>query len=206
MSPGPTVRKGQMIDEQWLPVVSKGGIFADRYEVSNLGRVRANPKIKCGGSKPFRILFQAADESGYLRVSLHYAPMKRMTVKVHRLVADSFLGARLQGHQVNHIDGDKTNNSVENLEFVSNKENAWHAARVIAGRSHVVVGGERMSVPEAVCRYAATGVDANAVRRRIRRYGWSIEQALSTPIQPTGRRPRSVVEAWEGQQAERAVI
>ena len=206
MSPGPTVRKGQMVDEQWLPVVSKGGIFADRYEVSSRGRVRANPKIKCGGSKPFRILFQSADERGYRQVYLHYAPMKKMTVKVHRLVADAFLGERLQGHQVNHIDGDKTNNAVENLEFVSNKENAWHAARVIAGRSHVVVGGERMSVPEAVCRYAATGVDANAVRRRIRRYGWSIEQALSTPIQPTGRRPRSVVEAWEGQQAERAVI
>jgi hypothetical protein len=46
---------------------------------------------------------------------------------VHRLVADAFLGRLTAAHEVNHIDGCKTNNHIENLELVSRRQNLKHA-------------------------------------------------------------------------------
>ena len=179
-----------MLEERWLPVASKGGIFAGRYDVSNFGNVRANLQTKGAGSRPGLILRQPKDRYGYPQVDLYYAAKKRTRINVHRLVSDAFIGDRPDGHQVNHIDGDKTNNRLENLEFVSNKENSWHAARVISEHSHVVVHGERMSIPEAIHRYGAVKISSNTVRCRISKHGWSAEQALSTPVRVGGRRPR----------------
>ena len=53
--------------------------------------------------------------------------MKKKTVRVHRLVADAFILKRKGKNQVNHKDGDKTNNNVENLEWVDNSENQLHS-------------------------------------------------------------------------------
>jgi hypothetical protein len=198
-------RKGQT-DEEWRRIGVNEGIFFDRYEVSNYGRVRANPIGKRQGSKPLRVLFQAKDDCGYPQVYLHYAPMKKMTVKVHRLVADAFLGPRADGLTVNHIDGDKTNNDARNLEFISNQENCRHAFRVISSRSAVVVNGERMSVPEAVERFAHESVDEWCVRRRVKRYGWTIEDALRIPKQRTGRPTQEEIRARKGQQTQGAGI
>jgi hypothetical protein len=59
---------------------------------------------------------------GYLRVNL-----QRRLHSIHVLVAATFLGPRAEGYQVNHKDGDKFNNSIENLEYVTAAENNQHA-------------------------------------------------------------------------------
>jgi hypothetical protein len=77
-------------------------------------------------------LSQHINRHGYKTVSL-YNGVKQRTFKVHRLVAETFLGyyAVPNKHlQVNHIDGIKTNNDVNNLEFVTRSENAKHAYRL----------------------------------------------------------------------------
>ena len=190
MSPGPTVRKGQMIDEQWLPVVSKGGIFADRYEVSNLGRVRANLWARRRRVIPGWVLSQKKRRDGYLEVRLVHVAWARVCISVHRLVAEAFIGERPDGYHVNHIDGVRTNNMVDNLEFLSCRENIRHAARVIDGRSHIVFGGERMSITEAIDRYGVVGMSPVTVRSRIKKYGWSVEHAITTPVQRGRKEPR----------------
>lgn len=93
--------------------------FEPNYEVSKLGEVRS--KIT-GRIKSLRLNAQ-----GYSRVTLY--PSGK-TYTVHRLVAITFLSEEFEeGLVVNHKDGVKTNNNVDNLEWVSSKENFHHAVR-----------------------------------------------------------------------------
>ena len=171
---------------EWRDIAIHCGIYVGKYQVSDSGEVRAHPESRLRGMRPGRILFQSFDNRGYAQVQL-WSRCKARTVKVHRLVADAFLGPRPLDMTVNHIDGDKLNNSAENLEFVSNLDNVRHAHRVILTRPSVVVDEQRMSWAEAVERYGAHGVTAKAARRRFARLGWSVHRSLTTPIQPTGR-------------------
>ena len=99
--------------EIWKDIVGFNG-----YEVSNLGRVRSFHK---GG----RILSPGL-VSGYLQVNL-YCGGKRNQMYVHRLVAETFIPNPESKSEVNHIDGNKSNNRVENLEWATPSENAQHA-------------------------------------------------------------------------------
>ena len=198
-------RKGEeegMSAEVWRRVNVNGGMFADRYEVSSLGNVRANPRILVKGSKSLRVLFQSKDDRGYRQVFLHYGAQKKMTLKVHRLVAEAFLGERPDGAQVNHIDGNKDNNTLDNLEFVSGKENLWHSYRVIESRGGIVVHGQRMCVNEAIERFGHCSVTSQCVRRRIDRHGWSTIDALTIPKQRTGRPSKAEIAQRQKQQAQ----
>ena len=89
------------------------------YQVSNLGRVKS---LKYGRE---RLLNAGLDGKGYLHVNL-YRNKKPQTLKVHKLVAIAFLNHKPCGHKsvVNHKDFNKLNNVIENLEIVSQRENA----------------------------------------------------------------------------------
>ncbi len=106
-------------NELWLPVEDYEGY----YEVSDSGRV-CSLGGRRGSSK--RILRQA-DTKGYRSVALSVKG-KRKTWQVHRLVIDAFQGRRLF-MEINHKDGDKTNNSNSNLEWVSHQGNMNHATK-----------------------------------------------------------------------------
>ncbi len=90
------------------------------YEVSNYGEVR---------NKITTNILKTSVMGGYLALSLHISN-KKVILKIHRLVAICFLVCPDETYIVNHKDGNKTNNRVENLEWVSRSENAKHAFRL----------------------------------------------------------------------------
>lgn len=73
-----------------------------------------------------RMRVQSKHPSGYLTVTLYHKG-KAYFKLVHRLVAEAFLPNPEEKREVNHIDGDKENNDLSNLEWVTTKENALHA-------------------------------------------------------------------------------
>lgn len=107
--------------------------YENLYLVSNLGRVKAVTRIVTrSNGRPYtinsKILKPAQDSCGYLRVAL-MKNGKLNTEKVHRLVAKTFL-VDDYSLEVNHIDGDKQNNNVDNLEFLSRSQNQKHAFKI----------------------------------------------------------------------------
>lgn len=117
---GAVMREGEM----WKEVEGYRG----RYEVSNLGRVRSN----CGTRKVLKV--KCTGTSIYPKVCLSVNRRAR-TVSVHRLVAIAFIPNPDNLPQVNHIDGIKDNNLVENLEWVTAQENMQHAAKSLTRNS-----------------------------------------------------------------------
>ena len=93
------------------------------YQVSNLGRTKRLYK-----NDKEKILKLMSDRKGYLRVDL-YKEGKRKTYTVHRLVAQAFIPNLENKLEVNHKDEDKTNNKVENLEWVTRRENNNYGTR-----------------------------------------------------------------------------
>lgn len=90
----------------------------DDYEVSSNGRVR--------NRKTGRIMKTPINDKGYPTVMLRKNKFY-VNKRVHRLVADNFYDGDHEGLDVNHRDGNKTNNHVSNLEFCTRKENIRHA-------------------------------------------------------------------------------
>ena len=93
------------------------------YMISNLGRVKS---LNYNGTKEEKILKQTRQKKGYLKVGL-YKDKKYYSRQVHRLVAIAFIPNLNNAPQVNHIDGNKTNNAVYNLEWCNNQYNQTHA-------------------------------------------------------------------------------
>lgn len=108
--------------ERWRWVPGYEGL----YLVSNMGRVMSAPKRTHYGH------FMALSEkkTGYVHVCLSRDGEKR-SVSVHRLVASAFLPNPASKPEVNHINGDRSDNRVENLEWATRSENEIHAFRVL---------------------------------------------------------------------------
>lgn len=114
--------------------------YEDLYEVSNRGRVRSVGRWvtdKTGRKHFFKgqILKPKRDKKGYLRVGLSCDGKQRL-FSVHRLVAMAWLDNSEGKPEINHIDENKSNNDVFNLEWVTAKENAnWGSRNKRAGDS-----------------------------------------------------------------------
>lgn len=106
--------------EQWKPIIGYEGW----YEVSNIGRIR---RIKSENNTYIgRIL--SPRKKRYVDINLSKNGMVK-TCRIHKFVAEAFIGPR-NGFQINHKDGNKHNNIVSNLEYVTPKENSAHARRL----------------------------------------------------------------------------
>lgn len=108
------------MEEIWKPIDGTGGM----YEVSNTGKVRSLNYLGHGKTQELSL---TTDKKGYIRVSLYKKTGKRKSERIHRLVAKAFLENPDKKPEVNHIDGDKKNNAVWNLEWATPSENTRHA-------------------------------------------------------------------------------
>lgn len=112
-----------MSSEKWLPVAGYEG----SYEVSDQGRVRSLDRRLLGkdGRTEFhagKVLIASRTARGYCEVSLR-AENSRKHRTIHSLVAETFLGPRPAGNDVMHINGDRTDNRLQNLRYGTRKEN-----------------------------------------------------------------------------------
>ena len=147
--------------------------FEGLYEVSDDGKVRSLDRlvIKSNGfrySVAGRVLIPRQNPGGYLGVCLYRDGVCEEQPSIHRLVAEAFLPACEGKTEVNHIDGDKTNNNVENLEWCTDSENKLHAYRK----------GLRKRKPDKAC-------EAN--KRRVVRSDGVVFESIKAAAEALGR-------------------
>jgi hypothetical protein len=122
----------KFMEEIWKDIPGYEGF----YQVSNMGSVRrksrkVNSAVK--QHKGYRLLTEKAcaitdNGRGYKITSFKVSGVRKNHY-VHRLVAEAFLPNHNHLPQVNHIDGDKSNNQASNLEWISDRANRDHAVR-----------------------------------------------------------------------------
>lgn len=152
------------------------------YIVSNRGRVVRHGAAQ--GTFTGKILKPKISKTGYAKLCLRRDGDK-WYARIHRLVADAFIGPCPPGHQINHIDGDKLNNRSDNLEWATQAENMAHAAEVglrPRGEGHKRSKLNEQKVREIRARHAAGenyrqlarafNIDPSVTRRVVRREAW----------------------------------
>lgn len=113
--------------EIWKDVLG----YETHYEISSLGNLRSKERMApCKGGK-FRKVPAAnkkvfLNRKGYVIATLSLAGVLA-TFTVHQLVAQAFISGFMKGEELNHIDGDKTNNAADNLERSNPSHNQLHA-------------------------------------------------------------------------------
>lgn len=129
-----------MEQEQWKPIQE----FNGEYEVSNLGRVRS---MKRYYGVIGRIMPQTIQRKGYYAVTF-WMNNKAYCRKVHRLVIEAFTPNPDRLPCINHIDGNKLNNYVSNLEWCTYQANMQHAVRTGLTHPHRWTDEERKQISE----------------------------------------------------------
>ena len=145
------------MEEKWLPVPIKG--FEEFYAVSNLGRFKS-VKFRQGGGNP-KVLKPKVMSDGYLYVRMN-AHKGQQYFNAHRIVANAFIQNPNNKPQVNHINSVRSDNRVENLEWVTPKENIQHAILkgAFANSIAALKGRTRRTVLSAVCHTDRKAVGA----------------------------------------------
>lgn len=105
-----------------------------KYQVSNLGNIKSKDRYTKAKDneiihrKEF-LLKEFINKKGYKQVTLYDDNGKPKTIRVHKLVALAFIKNKNNLPQINHKDGNKQNNCVDNLEWISNYDNIQHAIK-----------------------------------------------------------------------------
>ncbi len=156
--------------EVWEPIQG----YEDRYAVSSLGRVCSFPKQH---RKYAKILKNKLTKDGYYETALVDEKCKYKYVRTHRLVAMAFIPNPENKPEVNHIDGNKLNNAVSNLEWVTSSENQKHA---YATGLQVISGGAITNRKRIRC--ATLGIEEesiHAMQRRLQVLGLTTNPSVS---------------------------
>lgn len=140
-----------------------------KYEISTTGRVRHLKKK--------RILKQFFNGKGYYHVGLYDNDMKLMTKRVHTLVAKAYLTKEFNELEINHKDGNKENNNLENLEYVTRRENANHRFRIIEKRERYGVTLQKNGLWQVAIRYNGK-MYSTALNCKERAYKWFYDKYI----------------------------
>lgn len=106
-------------DERWIPIKEHEGF----YEVSNKGRIRSVDRYIDGRLYNGKIICLTPTNKGYITARLR-RNSKSKSVSVHAIVYDNFIGkGRSRFMQIDHIDNDKSNNCIENLQLITARQN-----------------------------------------------------------------------------------
>lgn len=104
-----------LLSEKWQYIPG----FNNRYIISKTGEIKSAQGINKG-----KVLSPSLDTNGYLIIGLQITDRQnRKLCRVHRLVAETFIREPQKGEEVNHIDGNKLNNTLANLEIISRASN-----------------------------------------------------------------------------------
>lgn len=112
------------MEEVWKKIPDMGD-----YEVSSLGRVKRTHFNKKTKKQRVVVIKPTTDENGYKRVTLSING-EVFNRRIHRLVAIAFIPNPCNKREVNHIDADRGNNCVENLEWCTTLENVRHCIKL----------------------------------------------------------------------------
>lgn len=121
----------ETIIEKWLPVVG----FEGFYEVSNTGKLRGVERKVLGSGKQHTRTAAGKDKKLYVGMTGYPVAQlcrngKQRLRPIHRLVAEAFIPNPNNYPVVNHLDGNKLNNNVSNLEWCTYKRNSVHAVEI----------------------------------------------------------------------------
>lgn len=166
--------------------------FSDDYYVNDLGEVFSNKK---GNMKQMKV---RESTSGYFTISLHCKNIDGRkkndrnvhSYQVHRLIAETWIPNPKKLPVVNHKDGDKKNNAMTNLEWVSHSQNVRHSLDVLKNRGHIKSVIQVTLEGKFVCKYPslvdaekATKIDSRSIclvcqgkRRKAGEYVWFYEK------------------------------
>lgn len=151
------------MSEIWKPVVGYEGM----YEVSNLGNVRSFQKGMNRMLKPCR------GRENYLRVSL-YKNGKQKSCSVHRMVLTAFVGPVPKGLECGHLNGNRDDNRLENLAYITREENAQHKishGTQAHGERHGMAKLTEDLVEEIKRRYQRASYHNSNAQELARKYG-----------------------------------
>jgi len=107
--------------EVWKDIKDYEGL----YQVSSFGNVRSLDRIDCDGRKRKGRILKPHSAKRYLAVSLSKCSNVKK-IRVHKLVAGYFIKKEKEGLVVNHIDENKHNNHIDNLEWCTQRQNVIH--------------------------------------------------------------------------------
>lgn len=145
--------------EEWVDVKGYEGI----YQVSNLGRVKGMERVSSGawGNANYKEAIRSSyvkRSSGYEYISL-FKNKKRRIHAVHRLVCNAFIPNPQNKEHVNHIDKNRGNNLLVNLEWATPKENVRHSI------TKPVVALNKDNIPVKIFKGAAIAADIMGISR-----------------------------------------
>ena len=169
-------------NEEWRLIPWSNGL----YYASNLGRIKRIESVvrnqpegkenvghrKVGGN----ILSQKTKKNGYMEVNMYIAPQKSKMCHVHRGVYFSFNPNADQSMHINHIDFNRSNNNIENLELVTCSENMRHSSMAGRLKRKVVRLGirELHKQTRAISNISKMfGIGKTQVQRIVKRQSWT---------------------------------
>lgn len=156
-----------MIEEIWVPVLGFDG-----YQISNIGRIRSDWRrgSNSGRCGKWRVYLGSPGGRGYLKTTLRDEDRMPVTVAVHVIMLESFIGPRpTSAHVARHLNDIKTDNRIDNLAWGTPKQNFDDAVK--NGRARIGDGHGATKLSEAqVAEIRAIGIrrrgDAAAVALR----------------------------------------